>query len=248
MSNVGRWRSEAVAIIIAALIGAGATLYVAKRQSAGNRDDIAEMRQRLDAQAHQIETLAASEREKIGTIENLRRSLSQGARGIETSTAPRDRRAAPLDAAEPVQSNVPSASSTEHRAMPSTIDTIVKQSFEFSQPTCAHRGDQIECAFRITNLSQERRSITLMIAGMAGDPRSFIIDSDGDRYSPVDTEVGGVGRVMFSASQPLDPDLPTKASMTFSAPEHLPSNPVAVSIRIWGESEDTVLFRGVNVQ
>jgi hypothetical protein len=111
------------------------------------------------------------------------------------------------------------------------------------------RGDQIKCMFLVTNLREQRRTLDMSIANISGEPRSFLVGSDGRRFVATDAEIGGVGRFMFNATQTLDSDLPVKASMTFAAPDGtMPELPAAISIFFWGDKDaETVVFRGISI-
>ena len=235
--------SQAAAAIVAALIGAAVSLYIAHRRSDDLRGDLAELRQVVQAQSQQIQTLIDVQKSKDAEIADLKARDATNVppqSGLEQDVPPG------IAGPKGPSTRTPSESS----AAPDparAADTVVKLSFEFTKPTCRLRGDVIKCTFKIKNLAERQRHISLVVASMAGEPRSFLIDDEGRRYHPVDTEIGGVGRVMFSAAQSLDPDLPVQASMSFDGASGAPAS-AAISMRIASESDETVIFRNVVVQ
>lgn len=130
----------------------------------------------------------------------------------------------------------PDADEDSQRSAPTTRDekAVIKNSFRFERPDCTLHGDLIKCSFTVTNLVDTRRPLELSTADITGQPRSFLIDKTGERFPAADCEIGGVPRFMFNCAQPLEPDIPIRASMTFSAPNgEIPAGPTAISIYTW---------------
>jgi TolB-like protein len=126
---------------------------------------------------------------------------------------------------------------------------IIRMSYEFVDPVCRSRGDQIECTFKMTNIAKNPRYPSIHIANISGTARSYLIDSAGKRYPASGVQLGGVAQFMFSSQAALQPDLPTEARITFRIPEDTATpKTAAMCIYVEGEEVTTVVFKDVTIE